>query len=57
MDTKGHVLSDSSYMKRPVQAEDQWKGKLELTASGKRVPFRGNGSALVLDGGDGCTTQ
>lgn len=57
MDTKGHVLSDSLYMKHPAQAEDWWKGKLELTAYGNRVPFRGNGSALELDDGDGCTTQ
>ena len=57
MDTKGHVLSDSLYMKHPAQAEDWWKGKLELTAYGNRVPFRGYGSALELDDGDGCTTQ
>lgn len=29
----------------------------EIGTNGNRVPFRGNGSALELDDGDGCSTQ
>lgn len=55
MDTKGHILSDSIYMK--CLGRGSVEGEIGPNCYENRVPFWGNGSALELDGGNGCTTQ
>lgn len=66
-DTKGHIVHDSIYTERRyrqihqkesrlVTARDCGeKGELRAAVNGSRGSFWGNGNALELDNGDGCT--
>ena len=46
MDTKGHILSDSVYMK--CLGRGSVEGEIGPNYYGNRVPFWGNGSAVEL---------